>query len=426
MLSSRIVFKTNAVNSSVSDLNHTLARLSSTQNGIAAVRGSIDPQILHRSGISSMLAGVGREIDRVENKVSQVKSFTSASVVKYSGAESQVNKHGQEIIAEANLVKQALDAHLPSELFETYNNTIGRLQDLLHGLQYSAGAGIMHLLGFKYSQLDGMLRRFDLVDDVLVGKYKLPIGSVIKGIENSKFHTLAKLMVSPFGALKYRQLPLSEHLYKRFANFFPSDIVNFSNNVTSLKQALQQGGTTLKNGFSIVKDHAGGILKTGLKVVKSNALLAGVITAGTETVSATLKISENYSIYGGNVEKLKEENAKVVGEAVWKTGVVTTTSVGGAVVGGAIGTLIGGPVGTVVGASIGGFIGSWAGDVIAGKTSGWAKDVAVNFKDQIHSVTEGVRSGVENVKETFNDVKNFAGGLVEGSKKFFGAFSFGG
>lgn len=233
-------------------------------------------------------------------------------------------------------------------------------------------------------------------------------------------------MVSPYGALRYKNNPLSELIYKRFSNFFPSDIANFGNNVTSLKQALQQGGTTLKNGFSIVKDHAGGILNSGLKVVKSNAILAGVITAGTEAIGASIKISENYSIYSGDVEKLKVENAKVVGAAVWKTGVVTTTSVGGAVIGGAVGTLIGGPVGTVVGASIGGFIGSWAGDVIAGKTSALAENVAVHFKDQIHTVTDGVRSGVDKVKEGFNDVKNATGDLVDGTKKLFGSLSLGG
>ncbi|MCC3357865.1 hypothetical protein [Bacillus sp. REN16] len=414
-MSSRIVFKTNAVISAKGDLTQSLAKLNSTHSSIATIRGSIDPKILNRSGIGSRLAGIGRELENVENMVNRVKTFTSAAVEQYSTAESQVNKQGQALVAQSNLIKKILDERMASNAYEFYNNTIGRVQDLLHGLQYSAGAGIMHLLGFKYTQLEGLLRRFDLADDVLIGKYKLPLGTAIKGIENSKFHFLAKMMVSPYGALRYGSKPLSEHLYKRFANFFPSDIVNFSNKITSLKQAIQQSGL----GFSLVKEHAGGILKTGLKVVKSNALLAGVITAGTEAVGATMKISENYSIYGGNVEKLKEENAKVVGEAVWKTGVVTATSVGGAVIGGAIGSL-GGPVGTVVGATLGGIVGSMAGDIIAGKTAGWAKDVAVNFKDQIHSVTEEVRSGVESVKEGFNNVKNFAGDLLSGSKKFFG------
>ncbi|MFB3171030.1 hypothetical protein P5G62_028470 [Neobacillus sp. 179-C4.2 HS] len=425
-MSSRIMINTDIVNSSITDLNHSRSKLVSTQNGIAALRGSIDPKILNQRGIGSRLAGISRDLDSVDDMVSQFKTFTSTSVEKYSRAEAQVNKKAHELIAESNLVKQALDAHMPSDLFEFYNNTVGRYEDLLHGLQYSAGAGIMHLLGFKYAELDGLLRRFDLADDVLIGKYKLPVGSVIKGIEKSKLNFLARLMVSPYGALRYKNNPLSELIYKRFSNFFPSDIANFGNNVTSLKQALQQGGTTLKNGFSIVKDHAGGILNSGLKVVKSNAILAGVITAGTEAIGASIKISENYSIYSGDVEKLKVENAKVVGAAVWKTGVVTTTSVGGAVIGGAVGTLIGGPVGTVVGASIGGFIGSWAGDVIAGKTSALAENVAVHFKDQIHTVTDGVRSGVDKVKEGFNDVKNATGDLVDGTKKLFGSLSLGG
>lgn len=409
------MFKTNAVNSTVGDLTSVRTRLSSTQNSIATIRASIDPQILSRSGIASRLAGVNRDLEHVENMVNRVKNFTSSAVAKYSATEGQVNRQGQALIADSNLIKQVLDARMPSDLYEFYNNTVGRIGDLMHGLQYSAGAGIMHLLGFKYTQMDGLLRRFDLVDDVLVGKYRIPVGNVIKGIENSKFHTLARLMVSPYGALRYADKPLSELIYKKFSSFFPTDIANFGNSVTKLKEALRQNGL----GFSVVKEHAGGILKNGLKVVKSNAILAGVITAGTETVGAALKISENYSIYGGDIEKLKEENAKVVGEATWKTGVVTATSVGGAVVGGAIGSLAG-PVGTVVGATVGGFIGSWAGDIIGGKTSGWAQDVAVKFKDQIHTVTEGVRSGIDKVKEGFEDVKNFAGNLLSGSKKLFG------
>lgn len=423
-VSPRIVFDAKAVNSSIANLDHSLAKLSSVQTSIAALRGSIDPRILNRNGIGSMLAGVSRELESVENRVNRVRSFTSTSVDVYSNTEIRVKKQAQELKAEINHAKQDFNPRVASDLYEFYNNTIGRLQDILHGLQYSAGAGVMHLLGFKYKEIDGILRRFELADEVLVGKYKLPVGKAIKGIENSKFNFLARLMVSPYGALRHKNKSLSELIYKKFANFFPSDIVSFSNKVTLLKEAIKQDGTTFKTGLSVIKDHAGGILKSGLKVVKSNAILAGVITAGTEAVGASIKITENYALYGGDVEKLKTENAKVVGEAVWNTGVVTAASVGGAVIGGAIGTL-GGPIGIMAGATIGGFVGSLVGDIIAGKTSAWAKDTAVHFKDHIHTTTEGIKSQVEKVKEGFKDVKNFAGDLIQGSKKNFGSSAFG-
>ncbi|WP_231574955.1 hypothetical protein [Bacillus sp. B-jedd] len=424
-MSPRIVFDAKTVNSSIANLDHSLAKLSSVQTSIATLRGSIDPRILNRNGIGSMLAGVSRELDSVENRVNRVRSFTSTSVDVYSNTEIRVKKQAQELKAEINHAKQEFNPRVASDLYEFYNNTIGRLQDILHGLQYSAGAGVMHLLGFKYKEIDGILRRFELADEVLVGKYKLPVGKAIKGIESSKFNFLARLMVNPYGALRHKNKSLSELIYKRFANFFPSDIVNFGNNVMSLKEAIKKDGTTLKTGLSVIKDHTGGIIKTGLKVVKSNAILAGVITAGTEAVGASIKITENYALYGGDVEKLKTENAKVVGEAVWNTGVVTAASVSGAVIVGAALTLVAGPVGTVIGASIGGFVGSWVGDIIAGKTSAWAKNTAVHFKDQIHTVTEHVRTEMEKVTVGFNNVKNFTKNLLSGSKKVLGSLSFG-
>ncbi|OCA83143.1 hypothetical protein A8F94_18635 [Bacillus sp. FJAT-27225] len=423
-MSSKIAFNANAVNSSIGDLNHSLAKLNSVQASIATLRGSIDPRILYRGGIGSRLAGVSRELNGVEDRVNRLKTFTSSSVEKYSSAEAQIKRQAHELMSENNLLKQALDSRTASDLYEFYNNTVGRLQDLLHGLQYSAGAGIMHLLGFKYAEIGGIFRQFDLADEAKFGKYKLPFGKYIKGVENSKAHFLSKLMVDPIGALKYKDKALSEFLYKRFANFFPSDIVNLSNNVAVLKEAIKRDGTSFKNGLSVVKDHAGKIVGSGLKVVKSNAILAGVITAGTEAVGASIKITENYSMYGGDVEKLKVENAKVVGEAAWKTVVVSGISVGGAVIGGTIGSL-GGPVGTVIGATVGGMVGSWAGDIIAGKTSGWAQDVAVHFKDGIHSMTEGVRTEMAKVTNGFNNVKNFAEGLLSDSKKILGSLSFG-
>jgi hypothetical protein len=158
-------------------------------------------------------------------------------------------------------------------------------------------------------------------------------------------------------------------------------------------------------------------LKNGLRLGKSNAALAVLITAGAETIGAGIKITENYNLYSG--EKLKEENAKVVGRAVYKTTVVSATSVAGAVAGGVVGSVFG-PVGTVVGASIGGFVGSWVGDKLTEKTPAFVDKAALHFKDGIHKGTEAIASGVSKVKDGFNDVKEHASNLLGGAKSILG------
>ena len=340
----------------------------------------------------------------------QLKSFTIQSADRYANSENRVNRQADAVNKAIEAARKQIDGHFASNLYETYNNTYGRWVDFLHGAQYSAGAGLMHLLGFRFADIDGVLRKFQVVDDVLLGKMRLPMASIIHRIESSKMNMLARLMVSPTRA--FSKKTLSELIYKRAANYFPKDIAGLSNSVSKLMDDAK-GGTML----NAVKNNAGSVLKNGLRLGKSNAALAVLITAGAETIGAGIKITENYNMYSG--EKLKEENAKVVGSAVYKTTVVSATSVAGAVAGGALLSVFG-PVGTVVGASIGGFVGSWVGDKIADKTPAWVDKTALHFKDGIHKGTEAIASGVSKVKDGFNNVKEHASSLLSGAKSILG------
>jgi hypothetical protein len=409
-LSSKIVFNINTVNNSVSGLSHTIGRLESIQNKVAGVRSSVDPRILGRNGISGQFRRVSASSDRIEMHMKQLKSFTTQSADRYGNSENRVNRQADAVNKAIEAARKQIDGHFASNLYETYNNTYGRWVDFLHGAQYAAGAGLMHLLGFRFSDIDGVLRKFQVVDDVLLGKMRLPMASMIHRIESSKMNMLARLMVSPTRA--FGKKTLSELIYKRTANYFPKDIVGLSNSVSKL---IAEGKTgTMLNA---VKNNAGSVLKNGLRLGKSNAALAVLITAGAETIGAGIKITENYNLYSG--EKLKEENAKVVGSAVYKTTVVSATSVAGAVIGGTL-LSVAGPIGTVAGAAIGGFVGSWVGDKIANKTPAWVDKTALHFKDGIHKGTEAIASGVSKVKDGFNDVKEHASSLLSGAKSILG------
>jgi Glycine zipper len=423
-LSSKIIIHSDVVKNSIAGLDQNIDRLLNIQSNVAGFRYSIDHRIYDRNGIGRRIAAACASMDEVEANLNRIKNFASNSVSKYSAVEARLNHQAAAIDDKHNLAQKILNGRYPSDTYELYNNTISRLQDVLHGLQYMGGAGVLHLLGFKFSDVDGILRRFELADDVLLGKTKLPIGSIIKKIEGSKLNFLARMMVNPMTLFRHKNKSLGELIYKRFASFFPKDIVNLSNSVATLKNAVAQSGATFTSGLNAVKNNTGAILRASGKLVKSNAILATVITAGTEAVGAGIKITENYSIYGGDIETLKEENAKVVGRAVYKTAVVSATSVAGAAIGGTIGSLAG-PIGTVAGAAVGGFLGSMLGDKLTENTPAFVDKAAVHFKEGIYKGTEAVASGVNKVKEGFNDVKEHAGNLLNSSKKLFNAFSFG-
>jgi hypothetical protein len=425
-LSSKIIFNINEVNSSVSGLSRTISSLQSIQNQVAGVRSSVDPRILGRSGISGQFRRASASFDRIDMKMNQLKSFTNNAADRYTNSENRVNRQADAVNKAIGAARNQIDERFASDLYETYNNTIGRLEDILHGLQYSAGAGIMHLLGFRFEKGTDLKHAFRVLDEIKVGNMKIPMSKYVSMIEDSKMNNfLSKLMLKPSSVLFKKGANFSEVLYKRLANFYPHDMISLTDSVTDLRKSLSGAGT-FRAGMDAVKSHAGTVLKSGLKLAKGNAVLAGVITAGSEAIGASIKITENYSIYGGDTEKLKEENAKVVGRAVYKTGVVTATSLGGAVIGGAALSFLG-PPGTMIGATLGGIAGSWVGDKIAGFTpmQNLVDKTAVKFKDSIHTGTETIAAGVSKVKDGFSSVKSHASDLLGSSKSFLGSLSFG-
>ncbi|WP_423994044.1 hypothetical protein [Mesobacillus sp.] len=374
------------------------------------MRSSVDPRILSRSGINGQFKRASASFDRIDMKMNQLKSFTNNAADRYSNSENRVNRQADAVNKAIGAARKQIDERFASDLYETYNNTYGRWVDFLHGAQYSAGAGILHLLGFRFKDVNGMLGNLRVVDDVLLGKIPIPMETMLRKIEESRLKHLARLMVSPQRA--FSNLTLAELIYKKGTSFFADDIGNLSKSVRTFMDDAKTG--TMMNA---VKSNAGTVLKNGMRFAKSNAALAVLITAGAESIGAGIKITENYNMYSG--EKLKEENAKVVGRAVYKTGVVSATSVGGAVIGGVLLSAFG-PVGTVVGATAGGFVGSWVGDKITQKTPAWVDNTALHFKDGIHKGTEAIASGVSKVKDGFNDVKDHASGLLSGAKSFLG------
>ncbi|WP_102261131.1 hypothetical protein [Mesobacillus jeotgali] len=429
-MNSKIVFNPKQVNSSLTGLSQNISRLISVENGISNVKSSVDPRIINRRGIGGSLSRATASINRIEQKMVQLKTYTANSINQYSIAEKRVNGQAEEVKeAFALALDKMLNDRYASGLYDKYHSIAGHLEHILHGAQYSAGAGLMHLLGFRFTDVDDVLKKFQVAEYIKAGKLKIPLASMIQRVENSRpLNFMARMMVNPLYLVYNRKMPLAELLYKKMASYYPKDMVNLSNSVSTLKQALRDS-STFKSGFEAVKSQAGSILKNSGKLIRSNALLATVITAGVESVGAGIKITENYGMYSG--EKLKEENAKVVGRAVVKTATVTVGSVGGAVIGGIIGSL-GGPLGTAAGATVGGYLGSMLGDKVASMTSAWTDKQSVRFKDTIHKGTEAVASGVRNVKESFNnakeaisDVKSHAANLLDSSKSFFGKLSFG-
>lgn len=418
-MSSAIHIQIGSVNSVIPDLDRSISRLTNVKDDLSSLRYSMDFRVLNTRGIGSQITAATNGIADIQADLNRLEAFVSKSLTQYQQAERSVNQKANQLVNGQNIITNLLNQHAASNTYELYNNTVGRFQDILMGMQYAGSAGIMHLLGWRYQRLNG-LYQFKLLDDVKYGKLKLPIGKFIDYAENSKFNFLARMMAypNPIMLARYKNKSIAELLYKRFSKQFPADISKLTNSVNKLRTDIA-GADTFKNAVGAVKSGAGDLLKTSLKVGKANALTALFITGATETVGAGIKISENYSKYSGDVETLKTENAKAVGQAVNKTLVVSGTSIAGAAIGGAIGTALGGPVGTVIGATAGGIVGSWAGDKIAEFTAKPFESAAVHFKDNIYNATEAISEKVDAVKNGFEDVKNTASNLLANSKKFF-------
>ncbi|MGM0838654.1 MAG: hypothetical protein ACQEV7_21170 [Bacillota bacterium] len=420
-MASLIKIKPGIVNNAIAGLNSSHGKLGSVTSNVSSVQFGVSYEIKNRNNIDSRLRSATASLHKLEERMNRIKSFTSDSLEKYQGVERYLNR--QAANREHDLVKVLMDKHAFSSLYELYDQTVGRLEHLLHSAQYIGNAGLLHLLGWRFVN-EGGRYTYKLLDSVKHGKYNLPIGSLISKVGNSKLNFLAKMMVSPYYAIKYANKSLAEVVYKKFTKYLPDDITKMTNSVRDFRHAISDA-RNLKEAANAVKSNAKSLGSAALKIGKGNAFTAFAITGVVEGVGAGIKITENYSKYSGDVETLKTENAKVVGEAVYKTAVVGGSSVIGAVALGAVGSLAG-PGGTVVGAAVGGYIGSVVGEKLAKNTPGWVTDASVHFKDTIFKGTEAVAEGASKVKEGFSEVKKNASNLLENSKSFFGKLSFGG
>ncbi|MEH7225797.1 hypothetical protein V7112_18455 [Bacillus sp. JJ1566] len=417
---SQIHINTSALNGNIPGLSQTITKLSSISSNVNSLKHSIDNKISSRSGIESRLSTATRSMQDIERDLIQLKSFITNTVQTYQTAENKVSQKGKQLEDKLQEFRKNL---LPSNLYEFYNNTWGVVDGLITAGLYSGSAFLYQALGFQFEKMDNGLYRF-ITSDKNFKKFNIPTGRVIDFIERNKYlNTAARFLAKPSSLFRHKDKSLSELIYNKYTKQFPKTVVNYANNVKAMMLGASDDGA--RGVMNVIKNNAGAMTKNSLRFLKGNAILAGGITVVTEGIGATIKITENYALYGNDIEKLKTENAKVVGEAAYKTVVNTAASTAGAVIlGGALSVL--GPVGTVVGASVGGFLGSLVGDAITKHTPQWVTDTAVKFKDNIHKGTEFIGKGVDKVKEGFNVVKNNAVNLVKGAGKLFSNLGFGG
>ncbi|MEH7457874.1 hypothetical protein V7183_11705 [Bacillus sp. JJ1127] len=246
----------------------------------------------------------------------------------------------------------------------------------------------------------------------------------ISKIENSRFKNYVRFWLNPLSlGKKYKDYHVGDFIAKKLTNFYPKVIVDYSNAAENIKKGYKSDG--FKSAMkTAMKTDAESLLKTGAKFAKSNAISGVLVTAAGETVGLGMNVFDNYRKYGGNEAVLKRENAKAVGRAVNNTIVGGGVIAAGGVIGGTIGTFIGGPVGTVVGAAAGSFLAGFVSDKIASKTAGFAENMAVKFKEPIHSAIEVTGSTLKKAGDFVNKVEDSAKSLVNKGKNFFKKFAF--
>lgn len=420
-LASSIKIRPGIVNNAIAGLNSSHGKLGSVTSNVSSIQFGVSYEIKNRNNIDSRLRSATASLHKLEERMNRIKSFTSESLEKYQGVERYLNR--QAANREHDLVKALMDKHAFSRLHGLYESTIGGLEHLLVNARYVANTGLLHLMGWRFVKEGGQFH-FKMLRDVKHGRVNVPIGSAIRAIENSKLNALARVMVSPYYALRYRTSSLAEIIYKKSTRQLPRDIAKMANSVETIRDTMRTAGSAT-DMFQAIKSGAGQMGSAALKIGKSSGVTALVVTGIVEGIGATIKITENYSKYSGDVSKLKEENAKVIGDAAYKTAAVSVGAMGGAMLGGALGS-VGGPIGTVVGATVGGYVGSVIGDKLSKNTPAWVSNTAQKFKDEIFKGTEKVAEKVKEVKQGFNNVKENASNLLENSKSFFGKLSFGG
>ncbi|MCI3920632.1 hypothetical protein MO973_10345 [Paenibacillus sp. TRM 82003] len=354
------------------------------------------------------------EIRRLSASISSRLQARSSTLVQAANTFRRDEEAAKSMASRTDPFQEFLEKDGASDRYEWYDGTVGTTQDAGQALRRAMYTGALAFLGFRFEALNGKFA-FQLLDDVKLGKLKLPIGSLIQRVEASRVNGLARFYVNKL-SIFYKDKSLAELIYRRFTRFFPSDLTTISNTTKEIGKALRASGS-LSDGAAIVKANAGQLLRNAGKIAKANAITAVAITAGTETIGAGIRIVENYAKYGHDIEKLKEENAKEVGRAAYNTAVISTTTIGGAVIGGTVGSLLG-PAGTVIGAAAGGFVGSVVGDLICKKTPEWVEDASLYAKDAIYAGTEFVADAVRGTKDTFDAVKEHTGKLIDNARGF--------
>ncbi|MCR8643653.1 hypothetical protein NV379_13430 [Paenibacillus sp. N1-5-1-14] len=443
---SKIRIDMNQVNEISRKLRQEASKVATVESGVSSVKNSVDSQIASRRNIYGRLSRANSFIQSIDDRLNRLLNFTNQSPDKYDQAETHIIKNLQpkyldskkgisslsQLIADGkfnsidglkdfanDFVQWLFDNNMFSDAYEKYNNTVGRAGDFMRALQFITSGLAMTGLGWSFTKTDDLFK-FVMQGSVTAGRIKLPIGSFLSWIENSKLNNVARFIVNPLH-FKYKDKSLAELLFKSQTKLLPSLAADLSNNSRLLWNQLK-GMATSAIDLGAVKVNAGALAKNAFRVGKANAVSAIVITGVTEGIGAGIKITENYNKYGDDIEKLKEENAKAVGNAVYKTAVVSGASITGAVVFGAVGSLAG-PIGTVVGSSVGSFVGSWVGDVFVSKTPGvtkWVENQAVKAKDTIHKGIEAVANGARSVKNGFKEVKEGAQNLLKSARSVFG------
>ncbi|MGM0923961.1 MAG: hypothetical protein ACQEWW_22595 [Bacillota bacterium] len=341
------------------------------------------------------------------------------------------------------------DIRTTANKFAEADNLIGKLYKLHEKYGALTALGALSARQAAYYGI-GLTKFMKNADDIYTFKHMGALNALSDVIDNSKFKKIARgYLRFSFISKKYNGYSFADLLHKKYAKYLPVEAVDYANDSRSLFR-------NIKNS-SVDMDTLKSFGKSSWKFAKINGPITFAVTAGASTVGMGLKISENYAKYGNNPEVLKRENAKAVGTAVNDTIVIGGASVAGAVVGGALGSIVG-PAGTVIGSAAGSFIGGVVGEKLAKFTAPYVEKAAVAFKEPIHHLVSGAKAGFEKagkavdafnsgveyankqIKETFADpigkakeigegiskAKDTAKSLLGGAASFVkGKFSFG-
>ncbi|KZZ85041.1 hypothetical protein [Bacillus sp. SJS] len=350
--------------------------------------------------LESLANSVVNELALIEDINTDLKNALSRTILnadpRFAHCFSVVDAYGtagDQLIDKMDDIDK--DLRKVSEKMAEADNTLQFLYGMYEKYGTVTGMGAVAVNQMKYL-LTGLTDYTKGANGLWRFKHYGPFAAMAAKIDASEFRNAAR----GFLGLKYLKKEfannsLADLVHMKFAKYLPQDVVNYTNSVQGFVKGLANEAGE--------KFTFGQVMKTGWKFAKTSAPLTALITAGTEFTGMGLDIAGNYEKYGNNVEVLKRENAKAVGRAVYKTGVVTGFSVAGAALGGAAGTILG-PGGTIVFGAAGAAVGGMVGDVVAKNTQWIAEDVALVFKDQIHSGVERFRGTMETVGKVASKV----------------------